>query len=149
MERKAARGEWTGGSVPFGYRLDQERRFLILDPHEAPIVQEVYRRYAERLHGSAAIAKWLTERGYRTKRSKPFQRPSSPHDPEKPRLPRRDLLPRVPLPRPAPGARRRQHLLTSGGTVGGAGRGRLAQALNQSEYLLEHAILAQLERMLQ
>ena len=32
MERKAARGEWTGGSVPFGYRLDPERRYLAPSP---------------------------------------------------------------------------------------------------------------------
>jgi site-specific DNA recombinase len=61
MERKAARGEWTGGTVPFGYRLDAERRFLLADPVEAPIVAEVFARYAERLEGSAALASWLTD----------------------------------------------------------------------------------------
>jgi site-specific DNA recombinase len=76
MERKAGRGEWTGGGVPFGYRLDAERRFLEPDPTEAPVVAEVFRRYAERLEGSASIANWLTERGYRTKRGKPFNVPA-------------------------------------------------------------------------
>jgi site-specific DNA recombinase len=76
MERKAARGEWTGGSVPFGYRLDAQRRFLLPDTHEAPVVQQIFRRYGERLHGSAAIARWLTERGYRTKHGKPFNAPA-------------------------------------------------------------------------
>jgi len=76
MERKAARGEWTGGSLPFGYRLAAERRFLVPDPTEAPLVVEVFRRYAERLEGSASIAKWLTDRGYRTKRGKPFNVPA-------------------------------------------------------------------------
>lgn len=41
MERKAARGEWTGGSVPFGYRLDSERRFFVPGPSEAPVVPQV------------------------------------------------------------------------------------------------------------
>ncbi len=32
MERKAARGEWFGGTVPFGYRLDAEPRLLLPRP---------------------------------------------------------------------------------------------------------------------
>ena len=36
------------------------------------MVAEVFERYAGRLEGSAAIAAWLSERGYRTKRGKPF-----------------------------------------------------------------------------
>jgi site-specific DNA recombinase len=76
MERYAGRGEWTGGGLPFGYRLDAERRFLVPDTSEAPIVAEVFRRYAERLEGSASIAKWLIERGCRTKRGKPFNVPA-------------------------------------------------------------------------
>lgn len=57
-------------------RLDAERRFLEPDPAEAPLVAEVFRRYAERLEGSSSIAKWLTERGCRTKRGKPFNVPA-------------------------------------------------------------------------
>ncbi|MGH2746045.1 MAG: recombinase family protein, partial [Thermoleophilaceae bacterium] len=76
MERKASLGEWTGGSFPFGYRLDSERRFLVPEPTEAPVAAEVFRRYTERLEGSASIAKWLSERGYRTKRGKPFNVPA-------------------------------------------------------------------------
>ena len=72
MERKAARGEWNGGSVPFGYRLDPDRRYLEPDPAEAPLVQEIFARYSERLHGAQTIARWLSERGYRTKNDKPF-----------------------------------------------------------------------------
>ncbi len=72
MERKAARGEWTGGSLPFGYRLDSERRHLEPDAIEAPLVREIFERYAQRLEGSATLANWLSERGYRTKNDKPF-----------------------------------------------------------------------------
>ncbi len=32
----------------------------------------MFARYAQRLEGSAALASWLTERGYRTKQGKPF-----------------------------------------------------------------------------
>jgi site-specific DNA recombinase len=72
MERKAARGEWMGGSLPFGYRLDAERRHLEPDATEAPVVREIFERYAERLEGSSALASWLSERGHRTKNDKPF-----------------------------------------------------------------------------
>ncbi len=76
MERKAGRGEWTGGGLPFGYRIDSERRFLCPEPTEAPVVAQVFRSYAERLEGSAQIARWLTGRGYRTERGKPFNVPA-------------------------------------------------------------------------
>ncbi len=76
MERKAARGEWTGGSVPYGYTLDAERHFLLPDPAEAAIVPQIFHRYAERLEGSSALAKWLTERGCRTRQGKPFNVPA-------------------------------------------------------------------------
>ena len=72
MERKASRGEWTGGSVPYGYRLDAERRHLEPDPAETPLIEEVFDRYARRLEGATTIARSLTENGYRTKNNKPF-----------------------------------------------------------------------------
>ena len=72
MERKAARGEWTGGALPFGYRLDPDRRFLEIDAAEAAVVREIFERYAERLEGAQTIGRWLSERGYRTKNGKPF-----------------------------------------------------------------------------
>jgi site-specific DNA recombinase len=72
MERKAARGEWTGGALPFGYRLDDDRRHLEPEPAEAAIVREIFERYAERLEGAQTIGRWLSERGYRTKNDKPF-----------------------------------------------------------------------------
>ena len=76
MERKAARGEWTGGSVPFGYRVDGERRFLLPDPATAAVVPQIFRRYTDRLEGSSALATWLTERGLRTRNGKPFNVPA-------------------------------------------------------------------------
>ena len=72
MERKAARGEWTGGALPFGYRIDDDRRHLEPEPSEAAVVQEIFERYAERLEGAQTIGRWLSERGYRTKNGKPF-----------------------------------------------------------------------------
>jgi site-specific DNA recombinase len=76
LERKAARGEWNGGRLPFGYCLDSQRRHLEPDPQEAPIVAEIFERYAQRNVGSATLAGWLTERGYRTKQGRPFNVPA-------------------------------------------------------------------------
>ena len=42
MERKAARGEWTDGSVPLGNPLDSERRFLVPEPSEAAVVPQIF-----------------------------------------------------------------------------------------------------------
>src|SRR5439155_25662331 len=41
MERKAARGEWTGDALPFGYTIDEERRHLVPNPAEALLVLEI------------------------------------------------------------------------------------------------------------
>ena len=72
MQRKAERGEWVGGNIPFGYRLDGDRHFLVPEPTEASVVPLLFQRYAERLEGSSALGKWLTERGLRTRQGKPF-----------------------------------------------------------------------------
>ncbi len=36
MERKAARGEWASGNVPYGYRRDGAGHFLVPAPDEVP-----------------------------------------------------------------------------------------------------------------
>ena len=72
MERKAARGEWTAGKVPFGYQYDEDRRFLEINPDEAPIVCLIFERYARRRVGAATLGKWLAGHGYRTRQGKPF-----------------------------------------------------------------------------
>src|SRR6266511_4808424 len=38
MERKAARGEWTAGSAPYGYEVDPESSYLAPNPTEAPLI---------------------------------------------------------------------------------------------------------------
>lgn len=72
MERKAARGEWAAGQVPYGYRRDQRHQFLVPDPAEVPVVRIIFERYADRMEGAQTIARWLAERGYRTRRGVPF-----------------------------------------------------------------------------
>jgi Resolvase, N terminal domain/Shedu protein SduA, C-terminal len=100
MQRKAERGEWVGGNIPFGYRLDADRHFLVPEPTEASVVPLLFQRYTERLQGSSALAKWLTERGLRTRQGKPFNVRRARHAAQ-PNLRGRGVIPGQPLPRPA------------------------------------------------
>ena len=76
---KVARGErenalqckYNGGIVPLGFTIGKEDRLYYIDPETAPIVQEIFTRYA---NGEPAekIAASLNERGLRTRTGKPF-----------------------------------------------------------------------------
>ena len=76
---KVARGErenalqckYNGGVVPLGFTIGKEDRLYHIDPETAPIVQEIFSRYA---NGEPAekIAASLNERGLRTRTGKPF-----------------------------------------------------------------------------
>jgi site-specific DNA recombinase len=44
MQRKAERGEWVGGNIPFGYRIGEDRHFLVPEPTEAPVVPLLFER---------------------------------------------------------------------------------------------------------
>jgi site-specific DNA recombinase len=74
MERKAARGEWTAGTHPFGYttrkraRDDTSPNHLIVDEARAPLVPVVFDMYARKRMGARAIANWLNDNGHRTQR---------------------------------------------------------------------------------
>ncbi len=72
MERKAARGEWCGGSRPYGYLVDPGSGHLAVNPDEAPLVAVIFDRYARQRHGAKAIATWLNAHGHRTKAGKPW-----------------------------------------------------------------------------
>jgi site-specific DNA recombinase len=72
MERKAAKGKWTGGPVPYGYQLDRTTDIPVPDPTEAPIVRQIFTAYAGTRVGTRAIATALNQRGIRTKAGKPW-----------------------------------------------------------------------------
>src|SRR5437588_2639224 len=72
MERKAARGGWNGGSVPWGYRYDRATGGLEVSPDEAPLVPAIFDQYLNRRLGARSIASWLNERGHRTRGGKPW-----------------------------------------------------------------------------
>jgi len=75
MRQLAQEGRWNGGRVPFGYDLAIEKdahgdplfksgrvvRRLVPHPQWAPIVQEVFRRYAAG-QGGQTLAAWLNAR---------------------------------------------------------------------------------------
>jgi len=71
MERKAARGGWHGGMVPFGYRLAADHA-LEKKMEEAPLVRQIFELYANQRLGARAVASWLNERGHRTAAGKPW-----------------------------------------------------------------------------
>jgi site-specific DNA recombinase len=72
MERKAARGEWTAGGRPYGYRIDPDSRHLVVDEDEAPLIGTIFDLYLGKRLGVQAIAKKLNERGRRTKAGRPW-----------------------------------------------------------------------------
>lgn len=74
QRENALEGKFFGGSVPLGYRLDFDKKFLI-DKRKAPIVQEIFKRYVD---GEAIldICRDLNSRGFRTAQGKKFNRSS-------------------------------------------------------------------------
>lgn len=58
------KGKWVGGLPILGYTVENSK--LVVDPHEARRVQEIFRMYLER-QSTLAVAKELVDRGWRTK----------------------------------------------------------------------------------
>ena len=72
-------GKWVAGSVPYGYRYDQERRVLIPEPNEARVVQLIFSLYAEQKLGARAIADTLKSLGIASPRGFADWRPGVIH----------------------------------------------------------------------
>jgi len=72
MERKAAKGKWTGGPVPYGYQLDRDLDIPVPNETEAAVVRQIFTAYAQARVGTRAIATALNQRGIRTKTGKPW-----------------------------------------------------------------------------
>jgi DNA invertase Pin-like site-specific DNA recombinase len=65
-----AKGWYCGGSVPLGYRIQDHK--LVPDEKTAPLIRELYQRYADG-ESLAAIAADFNRRGFRTSRGREFQ----------------------------------------------------------------------------
>ncbi len=70
QKENALKGRNNGGGIPLGYVLGSNQR-LEVDPLTAPLVVEIFTRYAE---GETVreIVQSLNERGLKTRRNKPF-----------------------------------------------------------------------------
>jgi len=60
------KGKFTGGPTVLGYDIDPENHKLVVNPDEAKLVRQIFRRYAETGSG-LIIAKELNARGITTK----------------------------------------------------------------------------------
>jgi site-specific DNA recombinase len=72
MERKAAKGLWSGGARPLGYSVDKEAKQLHILESEAITVRHIFDWYTNDRLGTQAIATKLNERGMRTRMGKPW-----------------------------------------------------------------------------
>ncbi len=59
-----AKGKWTGGNIPFGYRTENKK--LIIDDQEAEIVQYIFKRYLE-LGSFGPLVLDLDAKGFRSR----------------------------------------------------------------------------------
>lgn len=79
MRKNAERGFANGSKSPFGYlamKLDEgkhTRRRLVVDPKEAPVLEEVFRLYVEGT-GAMATAQALNRQGLRYRGGKPWHK---------------------------------------------------------------------------
>lgn len=64
MRNRALRGEVLG-RAPYGYRVVE--RHLRVQPEEATVVREIFRRYLDESEGVRVIARWLNEEGIQTR----------------------------------------------------------------------------------
>lgn len=70
MKETALQCKHTGGCPPLGYDVGEDRR-LVINQHEAEAVKAIFEMFAEG-YGYSAIADYLNEHGYTTKRGRIF-----------------------------------------------------------------------------
>lgn len=74
MTENVIKGKYNGGCLPLGYRVDEDQ-FYQVDPLTAPIVLEIFTRYADG-ETAAAITDSLNKRGLRSSKGNPFKKNS-------------------------------------------------------------------------
>ncbi|MFA9240010.1 MAG: recombinase family protein [Candidatus Paceibacteria bacterium] len=74
MTLKKSKGHKLGGSVPFGFNVNEEGKVkvLIKNEEEQKVIQSI-KRYKSKGLSLGAIAKKLNEKGITTKNDKEFQ----------------------------------------------------------------------------
>ena len=74
------RGKYCGGPAILGYDVDREKKKLLVNPEEAPLIQHIFGRFTQ-LASAKSLAAELNEQGYSTKSwttKKGKHRPGSP-----------------------------------------------------------------------
>lgn len=67
--------QYNGGTIPLGYSVDRETMKYVVDPKTAPIVRQIFDRYANG-ETETEIITWLNDQGIRTAKKKPFTKSS-------------------------------------------------------------------------
>jgi DNA invertase Pin-like site-specific DNA recombinase len=70
--REKARQGYLVGSLPWGYVRDPQSKLAIPDPKRAPLVRELFERYATGQESDRSLAHWLDAKGARTARDRQF-----------------------------------------------------------------------------
>lgn len=87
MEQLTQEGHYTGGIVPFGYRLEKKGRLnkknqavgdLAVEPDEAEIVKLIFEKYVTEGYGSQRICRFLAEKGVKNKKGRNIPTTSVP-----------------------------------------------------------------------
>lgn len=82
MQQLTAEGSYTGGPVPFGYRLEKRGRLnkkgkeicdLAVNPIEAEWVVQIFEKTVKEGYGSYRLASYLNDNGVRTHNGSKFQ----------------------------------------------------------------------------
>ena len=70
MTENVLKGKYNGGTIPIGFKVDEEKFFQI-DPLKAPFVVEAFRRYND---GATMkeLMNWLNDSGVTTNRNQKF-----------------------------------------------------------------------------
>lgn len=71
MLESARKLQNIGGNVPLGYSVNRETKKLVINPDTAPVVRQIFERYAEGQTVTEIIT-WLNETGIRTSRKAKF-----------------------------------------------------------------------------
>lgn len=69
MREIALKGLWTGGVIPYGYKIEEQR--LVVDERTAPAVRLIFEMYASG-KTKTQIADALNARGFRTPKGNPY-----------------------------------------------------------------------------
>ena len=65
----------VGGTRPLGYDVDKETKRYVIDKKTAPVVRQIFEKYAKGAT-EVEIIRWLNDQGIRTTKKKPFTKSS-------------------------------------------------------------------------